>query len=95
MEMMKKLEKYAMKVLNEADHYADEYTHCSHQGCKDLYYTLATSHHEMYNKIRTQIASEVNRLMREHPEMHADVIVEFLRDTEDDLVDRIKKKLGR
>lgn len=95
MEMMKKLEKYAMKVLNEADHYADEYAHCTYQGCKDLYYTLATSHHEMYNKIRTQIASEVNRLMREHPEMHADVIVEFLRDTEDELVDRIKKKLGR
>lgn len=95
MDMMKKLEKYAMKVLNEADYYADEYAHCTHQGCKDLYYTLAMSHHDMYTKIKTQISAEVNRLMREHPEMHADVIVNFLRDTEDELVDRIKKKLGR
>ena len=95
MEMLKKLEKYAMKVLNEADHYADEYAHCSHQGCKDLYYTLAMSHHDMYTKIRNQVAAETNRLMREHPDKHADVIVAFLRDTEDELVDRIKKKLGR
>jgi hypothetical protein len=95
MEHLKKYIKLSMKMLNEADHYADEYSHCSHQGCKDLYYTLAMSHHDMYGKIRTQIATEVNRLMREHPEMHADIIVEFLRDTEDDLVDRIKNKLGR
>jgi hypothetical protein len=95
MEHLKKYIKLSMKMLNEADHYADEYSHCSHQGCKDLYYALAMSHHDMYGKIRTQIATEVNRLMREHPEMHADIIVEFLRDTEDDLVDRIKKKLGR
>ena len=95
MEMMKKLEKYAMKVLNEAEYYADEYSHCTHQSCKDLYYTLAMSHHDMYGKIKMQITNEMNRLMREHPEMHADVIVAFLKDTEDDLVDRIKKKLGK
>ena len=93
MEDFKKLVKISMKLLNEADEYSDHYKETDDSEMKALYYSLGNSHLDMYNKVRMAIASEVNELIKEKPNEHADVIWNFLKSTEDEFKDKIIKKM--
>ena len=93
MEDFKILVKLSMKLLNEAEHYADCYRDTDDSAMKSLYYNLANGHMDLYNKVRIQIASEVNDLVREKPNEHADTIWMFLKTTEDELKDKIMTKM--
>ena len=84
-----------MKLLNEADGYADCYKSADDSNMKSLYYSLGNGHMDLYNKVRMQIASEVNDLVREKPDEHAELIWSFLKGTEDEFKDKIMNKMTK
>nr|DAH82907.1 MAG TPA: hypothetical protein [Caudoviricetes sp.] len=93
MDEFKKLVKISMKLLNEADGYADYYKECPDSDMRSLYYSLGSAHLDLYNKVRSQIASYLNKLMRDKPDEHVDIIWNFIKSTEEDLHEKIMNKM--
>lgn len=98
MKDLKKYIKMSMKMLNEADHYADEYATCKmhgHTELADMYYALAQLHMDGYNKIRIPLTSHLNKMKREDPKTMAHEMYDMIRDVESDLVMSIQEKLRK
>lgn len=98
MDHLKKYIKLSMKLLNEADHYADNYVEAKMKGHTtdaDMYYNLAQLHMDGYNKIRIPLASHVNQMKREDPKSMAEEMVMMLREVEHDLENSIQEKLRK
>lgn len=93
MEHFKKLVKYSMKLITEADEYAGMYNESNDSICKEVYYALANGHMDMYLKVRGAITNMVNKIKDSDNNSSVDVIWEFLKDTEDELLDRVKNKI--
>jgi hypothetical protein len=98
MEHLKKYIKLSMKMLNEADHYADEYVTAkmkSDNTDADMYYNLAQLHMDGYNKVRIPLASHINQMKREDPKTMVEEMVMMIRDVERDLESSIQEKLRK
>jgi hypothetical protein len=98
MDYLKKYIKLSMKMLNEADHYADEYVACKNKGNStdaDMYYNLAQLHMDGYNKVRIPLANHVNQMKREDPKTMVEDMVMMIRDVEHDLEHSIQEKLRK
>lgn len=95
MDTFKELIKISMKLLLEADEYADMYSeYKDHMQLKALFYTLANGHLDMYSKVKTQINNETSRMMSDEPNKHADSIWSFIKEAEMDLCNKVKEKLS-
>jgi hypothetical protein len=98
MEHLKKYIKLSMKMLNEADSYADKYIDAKMRGYStdaDLYYNLAQLHMDGYNKIKIPLASHINQMKKEDPKTMVEEMVMMIRDVERDLEDSIHEKLRK
>lgn len=64
MDKIKKILKYEMKALKEADTYVDMYTECKeHEDTilADAYHSMAQMHLDIYTKLKTAMASYMSR----------------------------------
>jgi uncharacterized short protein YbdD (DUF466 family) len=98
MEHLKKYIKLSMKLLNEGDHYADEYITAKMKGNTtdaDMYYSLAQLHMDGYNKIRIPLANYVNQMKKDDPKTMVEEMIMMIREVEHDLEHSIQEKLRK
>lgn len=98
MEHLKKYIKLSMKMLNEADGYADKYVEAkmkSQSTDADMYYSLAQLHMDGYNKVRIPLANHINQMKRDDPKTMVEDMVMMIRDVEKDLENSIQEKLRK
>lgn len=98
MEHLKKYIKMSMKMLNEAEHYAEEYCTAkkhNYNELADMYYSLAQLHIEGYNKIKIPLANHLNKMRREDPKTMANDVYDMIHDVEEDLMMNIQEKLRK
>lgn len=98
MEHLKKYIKLSMRMLQEAEKYADCYVEAKMKGYTtdaDMYYNLAQLHMEGYNKVRIPLANHVNQMKRDDPKTMVEEMVMMLRDVERDLESSIQEKLRK
>ena len=98
MEHLKKYIKLSMRMLQEAEKYADCYVDAKMKGHTtdaDMYYNLAQLHMDGYNKVRIPLANHINQMKRDDPKTMVEEMVMMIRDVERDLESGIQEKLRK